>query len=560
MDFNEFSNPAPVYFSLKTNYVPRVNCTGENSFHRWEQEYTSVFRDRISCGIGNLENILKNKIRDNCESNVLVYEFTNFLQACGDDLTRKTIKSKGNSFVNTDENRKEWFDRECQNKRKEYKEAIYEFNAQRNDDTRSKMLCKKREYRKTCKQHKLQFNRMLCLEMNDIRSKQPKRFWKMFKKKGADKSCNVSIYDFFVHFKNLAQSVETDENIDFVNFVNDFESQPNKNVTFDELDSKITKEEITIACKSLRDNKACSIDNILYEYFKVSSDILVDALELLFNYILDTGDFPSYWTRCIIVPIHKKGNTSDPNNYRGISLVSCFAKLFNTILNKRLKEWADTNDKVTDAQFGFKANYSTVDAIFILNHFIQENIRTKGKLFCCFVDFRKAYDLINRNCLWYKLIKDGIDGKMFNMLRSMYKEIKLGVKHLNNVSDFFDSNIGLLQGEITSPILFSFFINDLETHLQSNIDAGLTLDELSIFLLLFADDAVLMSESKDGLQLSLRELESYCIKWNLHVNADKTKIVIFRKGGIVNRNYRWYYEGKEIEIVNCFNYLVEDHL
>ena len=81
---------------------------------------------------------------------------------------------------------------------------------------------------------------------------------------------------------------------------------------------------------------------------------------------------------------------------------------------------------------------------------------------------------------------------MFNMLRSMFKDIKLSVKHLNNVSDFFDSNIGLLQGEITSPILFSFFINDLETHLQSNIDAGLTLDELSLFLLLFVDDAVLM--------------------------------------------------------------------
>ena len=152
----------------------------------------------------------------------------------------------------------------------------------------------------------------------------------------------------------------------------------------------------------------------MYEYFKVSSDILVDALELLFNYILDTGDFPSFWTRCIIIPIHKKGNTSDPNNYRGISLVSCFSKLFNTILNKRLKEWADINDKVTYAQFGVKVNYSTVGAIFILNRFIQEKIRTKGKLFCCFVDFRKAYDLINRNCLWYKLIKDGIDGKMFN--------------------------------------------------------------------------------------------------------------------------------------------------
>ena len=126
---------------------------------------------------------------------------------------------------------------------------------------------------------------------------------------------------------------------------------------------------------------------------------------------------------------------------------------------------------------------------------------------------------------------------------------------MNTVSDFFDSIIGLLQGEITSPILFSFFINDLETQLQSNIDAGLTLDELSIFLLLLADDVFFMSESKEGLQLSLRKLESYCLKWNLHVNTDKTKIVIFRKGGIVNRDYNRFYEGKEIETVECLNCL-----
>ena len=127
---------------------------------------------------------MKNKIRDNCESNVLVYEFTNFLQSCGDDLTMKTIKSKGNSFVNTDENRKEWLIENVRIREKNIKKLYMSLTAQRNDDTRSKMLCKKREYRKTCKQHKLQFNRMLCLEMNDIRSKQPKRFWKMFKKKG----------------------------------------------------------------------------------------------------------------------------------------------------------------------------------------------------------------------------------------------------------------------------------------------------------------------------------------------------------------------------------------
>ena len=209
-----------------------------------------------------------------------------------------------------------------------------------------------------------------------------------------------------------------------MNSVNDFERRLNKNVTFDGLDTKITKEEITNTCKSLRYNKTCSINHILYEYFKVSSDILVDSLDLLFNYILDTGDFRSYWTKCIIVSIHKKFIASDPNNYRGISLVSYFAKLVNTILNKRLKEWAETNDIVIDAQIGFKAHYSTVDAVFNLNQFIQEKLRTKKKIFCCFFDFRKAYDLMNRNCLWYKLIKDGLDVNIFNVVRYMYNDTK----------------------------------------------------------------------------------------------------------------------------------------
>ena len=92
---------------------------------------------------------------------------------------------------------------------------------------------------------------------------------------------------------------------------------------------------------------------------------------------MDTGEYPSSWSKGVIIPLHKKGDTSDPNNYRGISLVSCFAKLFNTIVNNRLKEWTIKYDKLTDAQFGFKENHSTIDAIYILNHFIEEQIRNR---------------------------------------------------------------------------------------------------------------------------------------------------------------------------------------
>ena len=200
-----------------------------------------------------------------------------------------------------------------------------------------------------------------------------------------------------------------------------------------------------------------------------------------------------------------------------------------------MKEWTIKYDKLTDAQFGFKENHSTIDAIFMLNHFIEEQIRNRKKLYCCFVDFRKAYDLINRNSLWYKMIKEGIDGKIFKVLKSLYSDIKLCVRHMNSISDFFASDIGLLQGEITSPILFSLFVNDIELSLQYNINAGLSLEELCIYLLLFADDAVLMSETREGLQMSLIQLEEYCLKWNLYVNVEKTKIMIFRKGGVLNK-------------------------
>ena len=84
--------------------------------------------------------------------------------------------------------------------------------------------------------------------------------------------------------------------------------------------------------------------------------------------------------------------------------ISCFGKLFTVIVNERLKKWALQNDIVTDAQFGFKADYSTIDAIFILESFISKTLRDKKKLYCAFVDLKRAFDSVYRNGLWYKMI------------------------------------------------------------------------------------------------------------------------------------------------------------
>lgn len=127
----------------------------------------------------------------------------------------------------------------------------------------------------------------------------------------------------------------------------------------------------------------------------------------------------------LIVPIYKKGDTEDTNNYCGITLISCFAKLFTSVINNCLKNWEQENEISTDAQFGFKSNNRTIDAIFILKYLIDRNLNSKKKLYCAFIDLKKAFVSVSRTSLWYKLIKSGIDGKILKLIRSLYSEIKL---------------------------------------------------------------------------------------------------------------------------------------
>lgn len=235
--------------------------------------------------------------------------------------------------------------------------------------------------------------------------------------------------------------------------------------------------------------------------------------------------------------------------------MSCFGKIFTNILNERLQNWAMQNSVNSDAQFGFKPKQSTVDAIFILSALIEKHLQSKTKFCCAFVDFKRAFDSVYRNGLWYKMIKSGIDGTVLSIVRSMYNEVKACVRNMNTLSDFFDCDVGLMQGEICSPLLFFLFISDIENSLQENLDAGITLDQLSLYLILFADDAVIFSDTREGLQLSIDRLHQYCDTWNLTVNVDKTKIMVFRKGGLLRQNEKWYYDGIEIEVVNQFNYL-----
>ena len=119
-----------------------------------------------------------------------------------------------------------------------------------------------------------------------------------------------------------------------------------------------------------------------------------------------------------------------------------------------------------------------------------------------------------------------MSSKIVNILRDMYSKIELKIRGDNRA---FYSNCGLLQGESTSPFLFSLFVNDLEQSMP-NIDLGIDLEHLIIKLMMFADDTVVISRTKEGLQLGLDCLFAYCKRWGITVNINKPKLLYSKRG------------------------------
>ena len=112
-------------------------------------------------------------------------------------------------------------------------------------------------------------------------------------------------------------------------------------------------------------HKSCDISGNVADFFIDAKMFIAPYLVTIFNHIFDNGINPEAWTKGVIVPIHKKGDTTNPSNYRGITLVNVIAKIFSLTLRNRINNWCETEDKLNDAQFGFRDSRSTVDCIYI---------------------------------------------------------------------------------------------------------------------------------------------------------------------------------------------------
>ena len=154
--------------------------------------------------------------------------------------------------------------------------------------------------------------------------------------------------------------------------------------------------------------------------------------------------------------------------------------------------------------------------------------------------FEKAFDTVWRDGLWYKLLMCNIKGKMYNVILNPYNNIKSRIVYNDSVSNCFPCLSGVKQGEHLNSFQFALYLNDLDTFLTSKNAQGvksisedfendLQID-VKLFTILYADDTVLLAESVAELHSELNYFYEYCEKWNLKVNTNKSKVMVFSKG------------------------------
>ncbi len=328
------------------------------------------------------------------------------------------------------------------------------------------------------------------------------------------------------------------------------------------LNKNFTLLEISKLINKLKNKKAVGIDKIPNEILKNKNIHIV--LKEFFQLCFDCSLIPDTWRQAMIRPIPKdhKKDKRIPLHYRGISLLSTISKLYTSLLNKRILDFEENSQNFADEQNGFRPDRNCADHIFSLTSIIRNRINIGKSTLCCFIDYQKAFDYIDRDLLFYKIQLYGINGKIYRAISALYTNTSacVMVNHLN--TSWFNTKSGVRQGDSLSPTLFALYINDL-IHEIDSLKKGITINGRHISALLYADDLVVLSENVEDLNFILDKINDWCSKWRILINKEKSKIVHFRPSRTERSKEEVKIGEHDLDIVAEYKYLgiiLNEHL
>jgi len=215
-----------------------------------------------------------------------------------------------------------------------------------------------------------------------------------------------------------------------------------KKSTEEDNEPGIKLDEVRAAIAKMKKNLSPGIDNVTAE-----EDVwmVVDIWQLL-QQVWSKEEFSANWKKAVIVPIYKKKDRMNCNNYRGISLLRHFSKLFTSILLQRLK--SRTDEILAEEQAGFRAGRSTIDEIFTLRQLAEKYVEFSKELYVCYIDFRKAFNSVWREGLWEVMWHMGYPEKIVRILEKIYEDYEgtcSAVRAAGGLSEWFETVVGVLQ-------------------------------------------------------------------------------------------------------------------
>jgi sorting nexin-29 len=294
--------------------------------------------------------------------------------------------------------------------------------------------------------------------------------------------------------------------------------------------------EVDLICRSLPNGKAPGVDCITYEHIKFGGPTLVEGITKLFNGIIDYVHIPPHFKEGLLIALHKgHGKSKDSkDSYRGVTLLPAINKVFEKCIMMRLKPHLEEIHFPPPLQQASRRNTSNVMTSFVVNESIYNITENGGKVFTCMMDIEKCFDKLWWTGLLYKMYKLGIDNQLWFLMYDWLHGSRCRVLANGLVSEPFAITRSIKQGGILSMLNLCIFMYDIHEAIDEYYNNGLYCGDLYVGSICYADDVILMSTTKAGLDTMMDNAAIFACKWRFNFSITKTKCVVFGETKIAN--------------------------